>query len=273
MEIREDLRSEIGKGLQWLRKSLALTQYQLAALAQLDYRHYQNIETGRVEVKVETLKRICDAFGFTLGAFFSLLEKKLWLNEKGDKIKGNGEVFVFRIEHEHSSFRMFDEVRQILFSWGRELAECNKESLLSNTFPCIEVDRHGRCLWKNTLAQDFTNLPTGGNLSEFFASRSDFGYFLKSLESFFSSKSRSVYGEGLVSPQLGGPLKFYALVGLSSLMQKELPSLFLACVDVTAYFKSADQDTFDPELTQTLLSFYNKNLKLAVRGSSGGSEE
>ena len=77
MEVRDELRSEIGRGLQWLRKSLALTQYQLAALAHLDYRHYQNIETGRVEVKVETLKRICDAFGFSLSAFFSLLSETM----------------------------------------------------------------------------------------------------------------------------------------------------------------------------------------------------
>lgn len=52
----DSLRAEIGKRLQWLRKSLLLTQYQLASFKELDYRHDQNIETGRVEVKVETLK-------------------------------------------------------------------------------------------------------------------------------------------------------------------------------------------------------------------------
>ncbi len=270
MEIRDDLRSEIGKGLQWLRKSLALTQYQLAALAHLDYRHYQNIETGRVEVKVETLKRICDAFGFGLSAFFSLVDRKPWLQEKNGKLRGSGDVYVFRIEHEHSHFRLFSEVKDLLLGWGRDLAEGNRDSLQGSPFPCFEIDKRSKCLWKNHSSHELSQIALNSQLSEAFAANSDTGSFLSSVEQFFDKKLKSVYQEVVFSKGGASRFGYYALVGLDSQSPQESQSVFLACVDISKHFKVSDTETISPEFTQLLLYCYNSNLRLS-RGSNGKS--
>ena len=253
MEVRDELRSEIGKGLQWLRKSLALTQYQLAALAHLDYRHYQNIETGRVEVKVETLKRICDAFGFGLSAFFSLVDRKPWLQEKTGKLRGSGDVYVFRIEHEHSHFRLFTEVKELLLGWGRDLAEGNRDSLLGSPFPCFEIDRKGKCLWKNHSSHELPQIGLSSHISESFAANSDGGSFLSSVEQFFEKRLKSIYQEVILAKAGSSNLNYYALVGLDSQSPQEAQSLFLACIDISKHFKVSDSEMINPEFTQLII--------------------
>lgn len=232
MEVREGLRTDIGKGLQWLRKSLAITQYQLAALAQLDYRHYQNIETGRVEVKVETLKRICDSLGVALSGFFAITDRKPWLLEKPSRARGNGELYVFRIEHEYASFRMYTEVRSVLNEWGHDLSDGNRESLTRSPFPCFETDRSGRCLWKNPSAAQLRILPAGSTVSELFPAPLEFNNFLAALAQIFSHEHQALYSEMYVVPASGESLRYVALVGLRSLNAKDSPSIFIACVDL-----------------------------------------
>jgi transcriptional regulator with XRE-family HTH domain len=272
MEVRDELRSEIGKGLQWLRKSLALTQYQLAALAHLDYRHYQNIETGRVEVKVETLKRICDAFGFGLSAFFSLVDRKPWLQEKNGKLRGSGDVYVFRIEHEHSHFRLFIEVKELLLGWGRDLAEGNRDSLQGSPFPCIEIDRRGKCLWKNHSSHHLAQIQVNVAVAEALTENSDAGSFLQSIEQFFEKKIKSIYQEVMFSHQGGANQhhSYYALVGLDSQSPQQSQSVYLACIDISKHFKVSDSEALNPEVTQLLLYCYNSNLRVS-RGSNGKS--
>ncbi len=267
MEIRDELRSEIGKGLQWLRKSLALTQYQLAALAHLDYRHFQNIETGRVEVKVETLKRICDAFGFSLSAFFSIVDRKPWLHEKSGKLRGSGDVYVFRVEHEHAHFRLFDEVKEVLLGWGRDLAEGNREALQGSSFPCMEIDRKGKCLWKNHNSSGISTFQVGSLISETFAANSDAGSFLSALDELFERKMKSLYQEVIISAGEGGELRYFAVIGLVSQTVQTAPSLYIACADISKHFKAAEAEQVSPELTQLLLYCYNSNLRVA-RGQS-----
>ncbi len=233
MEVREGLRTDIGKGLQWLRKSLAITQYQLAALAQLDYRHYQNIETGRVEVKVETLKRICDSLGMALSGFFAIIDRKPWLLEKPSRTRGSGEFHVFRLEHEYAKFRMYSEVRSLLNEWGYDITEGNRENLARSNFPCFETDRTGRCLWKNASSAHLRIVPAGGIVSELFPALLEFNNFLVALTQVFSREHKSLYGEMHVVPTSGEGLKYMALVGLSPLNNKDPQSIFIACVDIS----------------------------------------
>lgn len=232
MESKDDLRSEIGKALQWLRKNLALTQYQLAALAHLDYRHYQNIETGRVEVKVETLKRICDALGLELSAFFAIKDRKPWLFEKLGRTRGGGELYVFHIEYEHSSFRMLDEVRQLLTGFGRDLAEGQHDRLHDTDFGCAEVDANGRCLWKNQAAASFRNLQVGHTIGELFPNDDTFEQFMGSFRRLLQLETLTFYQEIPVRFEPKGALSLHALIGLRSLVKRELQSLFIAFANI-----------------------------------------
>ncbi len=235
MEARDGLRTDIGKGLQWLRKSLGLTQYQLAALAQLDYRHYQNIETGRVEVKVETLNRICEAFGIKLCAFFAVTDRKPWLIDKPTRNRGGGELYVFRIAYEHGSFRMFEEVRHILSNWGHDLSQGHRENLERISYPCFETDRSGRCLWKNAAAAQLRIAPAGGSLKELFFNGSDFENFLSALEPMFGQEAHSLYREFNLRVAAGEDVKTAAVLGLKPLSAKETASVFVASVDISPH--------------------------------------
>ena len=252
--------NEIGKGLQWLRKSLAYTQYELAALAQLDYRHYQNIETGRVEVRVETLKRICDAFGFELSAFFHLVDRKPWLNEKPGKMSGNGELYVFRIEHQNSNFRMFKEVREILLEWGRDLVDGNKSSLASSSFPCVELDRRGQCVWKNHASNMMSGLEIGQAITSMFAADSGFENFAKNLDKFFEQSQKSFYQEVVFTSDASHGLKFFALIGLTPLTRTDSKTIVLACADISHHFALSESGDSNAQLSDLLLKFFQLKL-------------
>lgn len=235
MEVREGLRSDIGKGLQWLRKSLALTQYQLAALAQLDYRHYQNIETGRVEVKVDTLNRICAAIGVALSTFFCMIDRKPWLIDKPSRSRGGGELYVFRIEHEQAQFKMREEVKSLLNESGHDLSEGHRENLDQFPHPCFETDQMGRCLWKNKAAADLRIAPAGGHLEELFAAHEDFAQFAAQMEQLFKRETLSIYKEKQLRLAVGDKLQHFALVGLRPFLSKGATSLYIACVDISAH--------------------------------------
>lgn len=48
------------------RKAKGLTQVRAAGQMKIDYRHYQNIEGGKVNITWDTLKKICDYYGITI---------------------------------------------------------------------------------------------------------------------------------------------------------------------------------------------------------------
>lgn len=51
---------EVGLALRKIRKARGLTQLELASRASLAYRHYQDIETGRVDVQLSTIQRLAE---------------------------------------------------------------------------------------------------------------------------------------------------------------------------------------------------------------------
>jgi len=55
---------KIANRIKELRKSSALTQEQLAEKANIDYKFFQKIETGKRNITVNTLIRICDSLNF-----------------------------------------------------------------------------------------------------------------------------------------------------------------------------------------------------------------
>lgn len=54
---------EVGNNLREARKRAGLRQIEVEAKAGVAYRHYQNIEAGKVNVTLETLCRLATAFG------------------------------------------------------------------------------------------------------------------------------------------------------------------------------------------------------------------
>lgn len=78
---------DLGSLLKWFRKKRRVTQYSLATAINLDYRHYQNIESGMVNVRIETVSKICRHLGIRLYVFFYLLDKRAWESEEAEVSK------------------------------------------------------------------------------------------------------------------------------------------------------------------------------------------
>lgn len=236
----DSLSGEIGKCLQWLRKSLLLTQYQLASFTELDYRHYQNIESGRVEVKVETLKRICSSFGIGLSTFFYLLDRKPWANELGTRNRGTGDLYLYRMILEQAKFRLLPVVRDHVSEWGRSIAEGNRDNLKDCTKPCLEVDSEFRILWKNTAASDLL-LGSDRELSQLISPTHEQTLKDAGLE-FWASKSNSFYLEVPVRTDhsLGG--KTMAIIGLRPMIARPEQTLFVSLVEVDTNEVETDGD-------------------------------
>jgi DNA-binding XRE family transcriptional regulator len=55
-------RKEVGQNLRAARKSAGLKQSQVEEVSGVGYRHYQDIETGKVNVTLDTLCRLAVAF-------------------------------------------------------------------------------------------------------------------------------------------------------------------------------------------------------------------
>lgn len=235
----EGLSADIGKSLQWLRKSLLITQYQLATLAHLDYRHYQNIETGRVEVKVETLKRVCTALGMSLSSFFGILDSRVWLRETPSRSKGGGELFVFRLKHENSDFPLHDDLRQTLMDWGRDLSEGNVENLKRLPYPCFALDRDGRAIWGNGVDSRFADARLAeGESKDLSTIVPDFAADLRR----FWANGHSSYYRALQDQDDASAV----LIALRPMVPKEDAKLFLACVTLPRASSPAVEDVRTP---------------------------
>ncbi|RYZ59613.1 MAG: XRE family transcriptional regulator [Proteobacteria bacterium] len=224
----DSLSSEIGKGLQWLRKSLLLTQYQLASFTELDYRHYQNIETGRVEVKVETLKRICSTFGVGLSTFFFLLDRRPWLTDAPTRNKGSGDLYLFRILLEQACFRVIPSVRELLGKWGRDLAEGSRDTLNQSLFPCVETDLSLKVLWKNGAATTAWTAESEDEIS--IVEALDTKVLREEVDHFWTNKASSFYLEMPLNRDNKQSKAAFAVIGLRPMLSKVDSSVFLAFV-------------------------------------------
>jgi transcriptional regulator with XRE-family HTH domain len=56
----------LGRNLKEARRVAGLTQIEVHSRTGITYRHYQNIEAGRVNVTLETLVRLANVFHVTL---------------------------------------------------------------------------------------------------------------------------------------------------------------------------------------------------------------
>lgn len=68
----------IGDCLRWLRHNRGLTQRDCAEQLEINYRHYQNIETGKAEIKLSTLHSICSYYQLDLYQFFKCINEEPW---------------------------------------------------------------------------------------------------------------------------------------------------------------------------------------------------
>lgn len=70
MSPRRSLRARLARAARRLRSARSWTQEQAAEAARLNPRHYQKVEEGTVNVTVNTLERLCAAFGVDVGELF-----------------------------------------------------------------------------------------------------------------------------------------------------------------------------------------------------------
>lgn len=75
---------QIGNKILALRKTTGLTQAELAEKAGLADRTYADIERGNVNMRIETLLKICDALGVTPDTI--LTEENTALQIKGEDV-------------------------------------------------------------------------------------------------------------------------------------------------------------------------------------------
>lgn len=239
MEV-DTLSGEIGKCLLWLRKSHLLTQYQLASFTELDYRHYQNIESGKVEVKVETLKRICSSFGIGLSTFFYLLDRKHWRTEASEKSRGIGDVYIYRMILEQAKFKLVAPVRDIIGEWGRSIAEGNRDNLKDCPKPCLEVDADLNIHWRNQAASERFGLEEGEVISLLDLKFSE--ELPSLLREFWACKSHSFYSEFTMAARTTGLTQRYVLFTLRPMMSRPEQTLFLTLVDLREEELLAEKD-------------------------------
>jgi len=62
----EEIQKYLAASLRQHRKNMALTQVKFAAEAGIDYRHYQELEAGRVDPKISTIWKITKAFNLKI---------------------------------------------------------------------------------------------------------------------------------------------------------------------------------------------------------------
>ncbi len=74
--------SEIGNRLLAIRKKAGLTQTEVAEIAGLSDRTYADIERGSVNMRTETLLRICEALQITPDELFAQKELSLAMSEE-----------------------------------------------------------------------------------------------------------------------------------------------------------------------------------------------
>lgn len=74
---------QISPRLKELRKKTKLTQEEFAEHAGINYKFYQQLEAGRRKlVRIDTVQRICQAYGIELWQFFHPEIPKFTLNVK-----------------------------------------------------------------------------------------------------------------------------------------------------------------------------------------------
>jgi transcriptional regulator with XRE-family HTH domain len=70
--------------LKKLRKRHLLTQEQFAEIANINYKFYQSIESGRhCEIRLSTLKKLSDAYGVRLDQLLSPVVPKTHVQKSG----------------------------------------------------------------------------------------------------------------------------------------------------------------------------------------------
>jgi DNA-binding XRE family transcriptional regulator len=57
-----DIQKHLATSLRKLRKQQALTQVEFSGTVGIDYRHYQEMEAGRVDPKISTINKISRTF-------------------------------------------------------------------------------------------------------------------------------------------------------------------------------------------------------------------
>ena len=59
----EEFLKEFGKSLKAARKSMGLSQVAAAQSMHIDYRHYQNVEGGKINLRLDTLIKLVRFYG------------------------------------------------------------------------------------------------------------------------------------------------------------------------------------------------------------------
>ena len=228
------MRVEVGKSLQWLRKSRALTQYQLASLAQIDYRHYQNIESGRVEMKLDTLSRLCGSMSCDLAAFFEIVESQPWQKSEVKLRNFGNELYLFFLCYEQSRFTIYREVQDILVKWGYQLAQQERGSLDSAPFVCLELNEQKHVVWKNSMAREHQTFAEVQSLENVFGIFTDSTRELQKsfLDQIQDGSLRTCYYEALLTDSRSSSSGLFAFFSIKPPSYSEKKNLCLVITEL-----------------------------------------
>ena len=81
-ESYEKLKKAIAKEIKSMRERRGLRQVEVSELGSLDYRHYQKIEGGYVNLSIKTIHRICEILKIDLATLLARAEEQVQAQQK-----------------------------------------------------------------------------------------------------------------------------------------------------------------------------------------------
>ena len=72
----DELKEYLAMNIRDLRKQLKMTQEEAAEATGLNWRHWQKMEAGEVNVTLSTLSKICQGLGVEVGSLFESSKRK-----------------------------------------------------------------------------------------------------------------------------------------------------------------------------------------------------
>lgn len=175
--IQGEYLKDVGKTLQWFRKERRFTQANLAEVCGVEYRHYQDIEGGKINLKLETLVRILKAFDTDLMTFFYLVHEKVWKfhppARSGEEYFGNW-CLLKKYALRHPRMSVSGLYRDLFLANGDKIKKGDREALARLPGIAMHLNEGRHCLWANDETYNFYgNGILGSNGEKFFCRPED----------------------------------------------------------------------------------------------------
>jgi len=201
MEYSEYLQS-IGQTLKWLRRENGVTQAKLAEATKLNYRHYQNIEAGRVNISIESLIRLSAFLAIDLPSFFRIVEEKPWSIVTKGRAKPNLKNWLelSNFLTRYPSLANTEDLRTLFYCKIDDIRKANRIQIKTFSFPVVEIlefsRENSRCQWANDSALDFFGPDIYASKSDrWFSNIMDLGVACNNVENILKNRVPNFYHE------------------------------------------------------------------------------